>query len=100
MDLNDLVEIAPGVTKPLGDCTEDDLAAAMELTEVKGRRNRAAAARLGAGLPPVCDWQNADGTPAVWLMDGTSLISGANIGANLGSSWHVVPQHHDLFAET
>jgi hypothetical protein len=41
-------------------------------------------------------WQNTDGTSAVWLMNGTSLISGANVG-DPGSSWHVVPQHHDLF---
>jgi hypothetical protein len=31
----------------------------------------------------------------VWLMDGTSLISGANVGFNPGSSWHVIP-HHDV----
>jgi serralysin len=42
-------------------------------------------------------WQNHDGTPAVWLMNGTSLISGANVGFDPGSDWHVVPQHHDLF---
>ena len=29
-------------------------------------------------------WQNTDGTPAVWLMDGTSLISGANVGFDPG----------------
>jgi hypothetical protein len=41
-------------------------------------------------------WQNDDGTPAVWLMNGAGVISGANVG-DPGSSWHVVPQHHDLF---
>ena len=34
-------------------------------------------------------WQNTDGTPAVWLMDGTSLISGANVGFNPGPAWQV-----------
>jgi hypothetical protein len=43
-------------------------------------------------------WQNKDGTPAVWLMDGTHLISGANVGFDPGSNWHVIPQQHDLFA--
>jgi hypothetical protein len=41
-------------------------------------------------------WQNTDGTSAVWLMDGTSLISGSSIGFNPGSDWHVIPQHHEL----
>ena len=27
-------------------------------------------------------WQNNDGTPAIWLLDGTNLISGANVGFN------------------
>jgi VCBS repeat-containing protein len=35
-------------------------------------------------------WQNADGTPAVWLISGTSLISGSNIGFNPGSHWHEI----------
>jgi hypothetical protein len=29
-------------------------------------------------------------------MNGTSVISGANVGSDPGSSWHVVPQHHDV----
>ena len=41
-------------------------------------------------------WQNADGTPAVWLMDGLNVAGGANVGSNPGSGWHVIPQHHDL----
>jgi hypothetical protein len=41
-------------------------------------------------------WQNDNGTAAVWLMDGTNVISGANVGFNPGSNWHVVPQDHDL----
>jgi hypothetical protein len=41
-------------------------------------------------------WQNADGTPAVWLMNGTNLISGANVGLDPGSNWHVIPPHHDV----
>jgi len=28
-------------------------------------------------------------------MNGTSVISGANVGVNPGSNWHVIP-HHDL----
>jgi hypothetical protein len=35
-------------------------------------------------------WQNADGTPAVWLTDGTSLVSGANVGFNPGANWHEI----------
>jgi hypothetical protein len=36
-------------------------------------------------------WQNADGTPAVWLMDGHSLIAGANVGPfNPGPAWKVI----------
>jgi serralysin len=34
-------------------------------------------------------WQNADGTPAIWLMNGTSLIGGANVGVNPGAAWQV-----------
>jgi VCBS repeat-containing protein len=51
-------------------------------------------------LPPASDfdgdghsdilWQNADGTPAVWLTNGTSLISGSNVGFNPGSDWHEI----------
>ena len=41
-------------------------------------------------------WQSSDGTPAVWLMDGYNLVSGANAGADPGANWHVIPQHHDL----
>jgi hypothetical protein len=29
------------------------------------------------------EWQNTDGTPAVWLMD------------DLGANWHVAPQHSE-----
>jgi Ca2+-binding RTX toxin-like protein len=32
-------------------------------------------------------WQNADGTPAVWLMNGLSLVAGANVGFNPGAAW-------------
>jgi hypothetical protein len=31
-------------------------------------------------------WQNNDGTAAVWLMNGTSLISGANVGTDPGTN--------------
>ena len=33
-------------------------------------------------------WQNDDGTPAIWLMNGTSFIGGGGL-ANPGPSWHV-----------
>jgi hypothetical protein len=33
-------------------------------------------------------WQAADGTPAAWLVNGTSLVAGANIGFNPGATWH------------
>jgi hypothetical protein len=33
-------------------------------------------------------WQNEDGTPAAWLVNGTSLVAGANVGFNPGPSWH------------
>jgi hypothetical protein len=35
-------------------------------------------------------WQNADGTPAIWLLNGTTLDSGANVGFNPGPSWHAI----------
>jgi hypothetical protein len=35
-------------------------------------------------------WQNTDGTPAIWSMNGTSLVSGANAGFNPGPSWHTI----------
>jgi hypothetical protein len=35
-------------------------------------------------------WQNADGTPAVWLLSGTTLNSGANVGFNPGPAWHAI----------
>jgi hypothetical protein len=35
-------------------------------------------------------WQNADGTPAIWSVDGTSLVSGQNVGFNPGPSWHEI----------
>ena len=34
-------------------------------------------------------WQNTDGTPAIWLMNGTNLIGAAAL-PNPGPSWHVV----------
>jgi microcystin-dependent protein len=35
-------------------------------------------------------WQNADGTPAVWLTNGTSLLSGSNVGFDPGTNWHEI----------
>ncbi len=35
-------------------------------------------------------WQNNnDGTPAVWLMNGATLLSGAAL-SNPGLSWHII----------
>jgi len=35
-------------------------------------------------------WQNTDGTPAVWLMNGTNFLSGAIARGSPGASWHLV----------
>src|SRR6185295_8405633 len=35
-------------------------------------------------------WQNADGTPVVWLTNGTTLISASNVGFNPGTAWHAI----------
>ena len=35
-------------------------------------------------------WQNTDGTPAIWTVDGTNLVSGSNVGFNPGADWHVI----------
>jgi subtilisin-like proprotein convertase family protein len=35
-------------------------------------------------------WQNLDGTPAIWSLDGTSLNFGANAGFNPGAAWHEI----------
>src|SRR6266568_3974091 len=35
-------------------------------------------------------WQNTDGTAAVWTVDGTSLVAGANVAFNPGPAWHVI----------
>jgi hypothetical protein len=35
-------------------------------------------------------WQNTDGTPAVWTVNGTNLVSGSNVGFNPGSAWHEI----------
>ncbi len=34
-------------------------------------------------------WQNDSGQPAVWLMNGAVLASGAEVGFNPGAAWHV-----------
>ena len=35
-------------------------------------------------------WQNDDGTPAIWLMNGTNVIGAGAVGAsNPGPTWHV-----------
>jgi glucose/arabinose dehydrogenase len=35
-------------------------------------------------------WQNADGTPAIWSLNGASLSLGANAGFNPGAAWHEI----------
>ena len=35
-------------------------------------------------------WQGQDGTPAIWLMDGTTVTGVGAVGFNPGASWHVV----------
>jgi hypothetical protein len=36
-------------------------------------------------------WQGADGTPAIWLMNGMNLIIGGAAGSfNPGTDWHVI----------
>ncbi len=36
-------------------------------------------------------WQNTDGTPAIWFMNGTNVISGGVVGAgNPGAEWDVI----------
>jgi serralysin len=42
------------------------------------------------------EWQNTDGTPAVWLMSGFNVISGSNVGSDPGTNWHLVPNHDVL----
>jgi hypothetical protein len=34
--------------------------------------------------------QNDNGTPAVWLMDGTNLLLAGGALTNPGSAWHIV----------
>ena len=36
-------------------------------------------------------WQNDNGTPAIWTMDGTTLIGqGVPANANPGADWHLI----------
>jgi hypothetical protein len=35
-------------------------------------------------------WQNADGQPVVWLVDGTIATASALAGSNPGPAWHIV----------
>ena len=35
-------------------------------------------------------WQNDNGTPAVWLMDGTNVLLTGGALPNPGSAWHIV----------
>ena len=36
-------------------------------------------------------WQNVDGTPGIWLMNGMSVITAGAVGsASPGSDWHLI----------
>ncbi len=35
-------------------------------------------------------WQNTDGRPAIWLMNGTDVVSAGNVGLNPGPSWDII----------
>jgi len=36
-------------------------------------------------------WQSSDGTPAIWLMDGTNVLSTSAAGSfNPGSDWELI----------
>ena len=35
-------------------------------------------------------WQNDDGTPAIWLMDGTDVSVGGWPALQSGADWHVM----------
>ena len=35
-------------------------------------------------------WQHDSGQAAVWLLNGTSAVSGAAVGPNVGPSWHLM----------
>jgi hypothetical protein len=43
---------------------------------------------FGNGLSDIL-WQNTDGTPAIWEMDGTSIVGAATL-PNPGTSWHAI----------
>ncbi len=34
-------------------------------------------------------WQNLDGTPGIWLMDGFKAVSMGPVGTNPGAGWHI-----------
>jgi hypothetical protein len=60
-----------------GDCSIDDLRAASELHQLRGKRSHAQAVNLLGGLPPMCDWPEPAGgycdESAVWVGPGTGL---------------------------
>jgi hypothetical protein len=35
-------------------------------------------------------WQNNDGTPAVWLMDGVNVATLGPALSNPGATWHII----------
>jgi hypothetical protein len=84
MNLDEPVEVAPGVTKPLGDCTVDDLESAKEFASGRAARGRAATENLREGRAPKCDWREPDGSycesDAEFIRDGGTTVIGAEAG--------------------
>jgi hypothetical protein len=55
--LPETVEVAPGIHKPLTDCTPDDIAAAAEVMRQLMERKDAQIEALRSGRTPKCDWR-------------------------------------------
>src|SRR5258708_26640928 len=41
-------------------------------------------------------WQDDSGQAMVWLMNGTTVLTTSNVGANPGASWHIAPNDDTL----
>ena len=41
-------------------------------------------------------WQNDNGQPGIWLMDGFNVIADNAVGFNPGPSWHVIGQQDTI----
>jgi hypothetical protein len=44
----------------------------------------------GGPNPKQAVWQNTNGQPAVWSLQGTTVTGGAQVGPNPGPAWHLV----------